>query len=204
MPYYKSPQQLNGTGPSIEFSPSRPYWIDAYLVPPIDEGQPISLTVLSNREGATAVMLAYYDFSLQSIVGPALVNVIFAPNQKGLVIYTKADRSGPYLLSITSYNSSYSFHLTSVWSPFYGLKSLVIYAFGLLPTGLIMVYYDGIVEQRQRMEEKALKGIRAGRLRVLPVSDISFANFCKAYDFEVYLRLHSTIMKADLFAFAFS
>jgi len=163
LPYYKSPQQLNGTGPSIEFTPSRPYWINSYLIPPIDAGQPISLTVLSDREGATTVLLAYYNFNLQSIVGPALINAIFSPYQKGIAVFTKADRSGPYLLTITSYNSSYTFHLTSVWSPFYGLKSLVICAFGILPIGCVMVYYDSIVEQRERMAEDALRAIRKGR-----------------------------------------
>jgi len=160
MPYYKSPQKLEGIGPGIEFTPSRPYWIKSYFIPPIDEGQSISLTVLSDREGATTVVLAYYDEVRQSIVAPTLVSVVFSPDEKGLSVFTKADRSGPYLLTITSYNSSYTFYLTSVWSPFYGLRSLTIYAFGLLPLGLVMIYYDEIVEKREQMEEEALRGIK--------------------------------------------
>jgi len=160
MPYYKSPQRLEGTGPGIEFTPSRPYWIKSYFIPPIDAGQPISLTVLSDREGATTVVLAYYDEARQSIVAPALVSVIFNPDEKGLAVFTKADRSGPYLLTITSYNSSYTFYLTSVWSAFYELRTLNIYAFGLLPLGLATIYYDEIVEKRERMAEEALGGIK--------------------------------------------
>ena len=161
MPYYKSPQRLEGIGPGVNFTPSRPYWINSYLIPPIDAGQPISLTVLSDREGATTVVLAYFDEALQSIVAPVLVSVIFSPDEKGLSVFTKADRSGPYLLTITSYNSSYTFYLTSVWSPFYGLRNLTIYAFGLLPLGLVMIYYDEIVEKRKQMEEEALRGIKS-------------------------------------------
>jgi hypothetical protein len=161
MPYYKSPQRLEGTGPGVNFTPSRPYWINSYLIPPIDAGRPISLTVLSDREGATTVVLAYFDEALQSIVAPALVSVIFSPDEKGLAVFTKADRSGPYLLTITSYNSSYTFYLTSVWSPFYGLRNLTIYSFGLLPLGLVMIYYDEIVEKRKQMEEEALRGIKS-------------------------------------------
>lgn len=160
MPYYKSPQRLDGTGPGIVFTPSRPYWIKSYFIPPIDAGQPISLSILSDREGATTVVLAYYDQASQSIVAPALVTVIFSPNEKGLAVFTKADRTGPYLLTITSYNSSYTFYLTSVWSPFYVLRTLTIYAFLLLPLGLVMIYYDEIVEQRERMTEEALRGIK--------------------------------------------
>jgi len=163
MPYYKSPQRLEGSGPGIAFTPSRPYWITSYFIPPIDAGQPISLTVLSDREGATTVVLAYYDQARQSIVAPALVSVIFNPDEKGLVVFTKADRSGPYLLTITSYNSSYTFYVTSVWSAFYELRTLTIYAFGLFPLGLVTIYYDEIVEKRERIAEEALRGIKKTR-----------------------------------------
>ena len=163
MPYYKSPQRLEGSGPGVEFTSSLPYWINSYLVPPVDAGQQMYLSVLSNRAGATTVLLAPYDQDSQTIVGPALVNVAFDPSQKGLVVYTRATRPGPYLLTITSYNSTYSFTLTSVWSPFYGLRSLTIYALGLLPLGAVILYYDGIVERRERMVEEALKGIKKVR-----------------------------------------
>lgn len=160
MPYYKSSQRLEGSGPGVQFTSFRPYWINSYFIPPIDASQPISLTVLSDREGATTVVLAYYDESLQSIVGPPLVDVIFAPDQKGLVAFTRADRSGPYLLTITSFNSSFTFYITSEWSPFYKLRTLAIYSFGLLPMGAVIVYYDQISEQREKMVEEALRGIK--------------------------------------------
>jgi len=157
MPYYKSPQRLEGIGPGVEYTPSRPYWIKSFFIPPVNAGQPISLTVLSDREGATTVVLAYYDEAQQSIVGPALVSVIFSSHEKGLSVFTKANRSGPYLLTITSYNSTYTFYVASVWSPFYGLRILTIYAFGLIPIGLVTIYYDEIVERREQMEEEALR-----------------------------------------------
>ena len=163
MPYYKSPQRLEGSGPGIEFTASRPYWINSYFIPPIDAGQPISLTVLSDRAGATTVVLAYYDENLQSIVGPPLVDVIFAPDQKGLVAFTRADRSGPYFLTIDSFNSSFTFYVASEWSPFYRLRTLAVYSFGLLPVGAVIVYYDEISEQREKMVEKALRGIKEAR-----------------------------------------
>ena len=160
MPYYKSPQRLEGSGPNVDFTSSRPYWINAYLIPPIDADQPISLTLLSNRPGATTVVLAYYDENLQTIVGPAVADAVFASDQKGLYVFTETDRSGPYMLIITSYNSSYTFSLVSVWSPFYQFRNLAIYSFLIVPVGAVMIYYDEILEQRQEMVEKALKGIR--------------------------------------------
>jgi hypothetical protein len=163
MPYYKSPQRLEGAGPGVKFTASQPYWINSYFIPPIDSGQPISLTVLSDRPGETTVVLAYYDENLQSIVGPPLINVIFAPDQKGLVAFTRASRTGPYFLTIDSFNSTFIFYISSTWSPFYKLRTLAIYSFGLLPVGLVVLYYDEICEQREKMFEKAVSGIRRPR-----------------------------------------
>jgi len=164
MPYYKSPQRLEGSGPGVEFSSSRPYWINAYLIPPIDANQLVSLTLLSDRPGSTTVVLAYFDENLQSIVGPPLADAIFAPDQKGLVVFTTTRRSGPYMLIVTSFNSSYTFSLSSVWSPFYQFRNLAIYSFLLLPISLVMVYYDGIMERRDEIAERALNHIRERRV----------------------------------------
>jgi hypothetical protein len=84
-------------------------------------------------------------------------------SQKGLAVYTTATRSGPYLLTITSYNSTYTFSLSSVWSPFYAFRSLTIAGLGVLPLGVVVLYYAGIAERRNRMVEEALKGI--GKVR---------------------------------------
>ncbi len=163
LPFYKSPQHLDGSGPGVEFSPSLPYWIKSYLIPPINSGTPVNLSVLSDRPGATSVLLAPYDENQQTIVAPVLVNVVFSPSEKGIAVFTNASRTGPYLLTITSYNSSYTFHLASVWSPFYAFRGLTILGIGLGPLGVVMVYYDRLNERREKMAEEALKGIGKGR-----------------------------------------
>ncbi len=157
MPYYKSPQRLEGNGPNVEFSSSRSYWIKTYIIPPIDAGNPISLNLLSNKTGSTTVLLAPFDQQTQTITGPVVVNAAFGKDQKGLVIFTQATRSAPYMLMITSYNSSYTFYLDSVWSPFYQFRASTTYALGILPVGLVMLYYDSITEKRERIFEKALR-----------------------------------------------
>jgi hypothetical protein len=160
MPYYKTQQLLEGTGPNIEFTPQQQYWIKSYIIPPIDVGTPINLSVLSDRPGRTVVLLAIYDQQQQSIVGPALVNTAFAENQKGLAVLTTAPRTSSYMLSITSYNSSYVFSLTSVWSPFYEFRSMTTFGIAVVPLGLITIYYDRIAERREKMFEAAMKNIR--------------------------------------------
>jgi hypothetical protein len=160
MPYYKSPQRLEGNGPKVTFTASLPYWISSYLIPPVDKGQPMSLSLQSSKVGSTSVLLSPYDENTQTIVGPPLVNVVFPSYQKALVVFTNASRSGPYLLVITSYNSTYAFYFTSVWSPFYPFRTLTIYGIALLPFGVIILYYDQIVERREKMAQQALRGIK--------------------------------------------
>ena len=163
MPYYKSPQQMQGSGPGVNFSSSLPYWINSYLIPPIDAGKPIALSVLSNKAGSTAVLLASFDQATQTITGPPLVNVAFAHSEKGLVAFTNTTLPGPYILQITSYNSSYTFYLSSVWSPFYQFRTLTVYGLGILPLGAVTVYYDRTCERREKVAEEALQGIRTVR-----------------------------------------
>jgi len=160
LPYYKTPQRLQGTGPNVEFTPSRPYWITSYIVPPIDRGQPINLIVLSDRPGSTTVLLAPYNPQSQTIAGPALVNVVFAEDQRGIVVFTNASRTAPYMLVITSYNSSFTFHLTSVWSPFYEYRYVTTFGIAAVAFGLVMLYYDGIMEKREKQFEEAMKSIK--------------------------------------------
>jgi hypothetical protein len=159
MPYYKSPQNLQDSGPNLDTTPGRPYVIQSYILPPIDAGQRINLSLLTNKPGSTAVLLAPYNSKDQTIATPILVNAVFAKDQKGIAVFTNASRTATYILIVTSYNSSFTFILTSVWSPFYELRSFTVYALAVIPLGLVIVYYDGIVERRQRMFEEALRGI---------------------------------------------
>ena len=159
MPFYKSPQRLQGSGPNVDFSAKLPYFIRSYIIPPIDDGQPINLSVLSDHPGSTTVLLAAYDSNSQTITGPVLLNVAFAKDQKGVAIFTAAGKTSPYMLQITSYNSSFTFNLTSVWSPFYELRSLATLGLATTPFGLVIVYYDSIAERKEKMFEEALKGV---------------------------------------------
>jgi len=159
MPYYKVPQRLTGTGPNVSFSSKTTYWTRFYIVPPIDQGTPINLNLLSDKAGRTSVILVPYDPQLQTIVFPPLVNVVFRNDQRGIVVFANATRSGPYMLMITSYNSTYQFSVSSVWSPFYDLRSATTFAILLIPIGLVTIYYDGIVERKEKKFNEALKGL---------------------------------------------
>jgi hypothetical protein len=118
MTYYKSQQNLQGSGPNIDTTPDRPYVIQSYVLTPIDAGQRINLSLLSNKPGSTAVLLAPYNSKNQTIPKPIIVNAVFGKDQKGIAVFTNASRTAPYILMVTSFNSSFTSILTSVWSPF--------------------------------------------------------------------------------------
>ena len=159
MPYYKVPARLSGAGPHGAFRRDEPYIVSTYITPPIDKGTAISLTILSSKPSTTAILLAPFDPNQETIEPPIVLNVVFGPSQKGLVYFSTAPSTAQYLLMITSYNSTFEFRLSSVWSPFYDFRGLIVLGLLALPVGIVALYYDGLVERRDRMFKEALKGI---------------------------------------------
>ena len=161
LPNYKIPQQLAGEGPKVQYNN---YAVTSYIVPPIDQGSPISFNFLSDKPGATTVLLAPFNSAQQSIDMPVVLNIAFAPTQKGIVFYTSAPKTAPYMLMITSYNSSsFQFTLDSVWSPFYQCRSATTFGILVLLVGVLSLYYCEYAERREQMFKKALSGIRGAR-----------------------------------------
>lgn len=154
LPYYKMPQRITDIGPRVE-----PYIIMTHLTPPIDKGAPISLDFLSDKPGATTLLLASFDSDTQTIDIPPVLHVAFDPEQKEIVFYSRAPKTASYLLMITSYNSSFRFTLNSVWSPFYEYRSATVFGIIVLLLGIVSVYYCEYAERKEQMFKKALSGI---------------------------------------------
>jgi len=158
LPYYKIPEQLASQGPRVQYDP---YTVSTYIVPPIDQGSPINLNLLSDRPGTTTILLAPFDSADQSIDLPVVLHVTFGSTQKGLVYFGSAPKSAPYLLMITSYNgSSFQFTLDSVWSPFYQYRSATVFGIFVLLVGIVSVYYLEYAERKERMFKKGLSGLK--------------------------------------------
>lgn len=159
LPNYKIPQRLAGEGPKVQYNT---YTVSSYIVPPIDQGSPISLDFLSDKPGATTVLLAPFDSAEQSIDLPVVLHVAFASSQKGIVFYTSAPKTAPYMLMITSYNSSsFQFTLDSVWSPFYQYRSATTFGILTLLVGVLSLYYCEYGAPRTDVQEGSLRDSRA-------------------------------------------
>jgi len=106
--------------------------------------------------------LAPFDLQTESVSGPSVVNEMLGPTDTGLVFFGRATNSSMYSLRISSWNSTYSVRVESRWSRFFQFRYGIVVGAALVPASLFLFYYDGIVEKRDRMFEKALKGIEAG------------------------------------------
>ena len=157
LPAYKSPQAFTASGPNVTFTADRNYWIDYYLIPPIDEGTPITLTLVSSKPGTTWVSLAPFDLQTESISGPPVVNEMLGPNQTGLVYFGRSTKSAVYSLKISSWNSTYTIRIESRWSRFFDFRYGIVFGAGLIPASFLLFYYDGIVEKRDKMFEEAIR-----------------------------------------------
>ena len=157
LPYYKTPQRISATGPKVQ---SLPYTVSTYIIPPIDAGAPISLHFQSDKSGATTILLAPFNANEQTIEIPPVLHVVFAPTQQGIVFYSPAPKTAPYLLMVTSYkNSTFQFIFDSVWSPFYPYRDATVFGVLSLMIGIASLLYSEHAERKERMFRKALTGL---------------------------------------------
>jgi len=161
LPGYKTPQTFTASGPKVSFTEERDYWIDFYLIPPIDEGRAITLTLISSKPGSTWVYLGPFDMETSSLSGQPVVNEMLGQNETGLVIFGRSTKSSIYSLRITSFNSTYSVRVQSTWSSYFAFRYGLVVGAGLIPASLLIIYYDGMMEKRDRMFEAALKDTKA-------------------------------------------
>jgi hypothetical protein len=82
LPQYKTPQTFTASGPNVNFTSEREYWIDFHLIAPIDEGQPITLTLVSSKPGSTHVCLGPFDLQTSLFSGPPLLNKMLGENKR--------------------------------------------------------------------------------------------------------------------------
>jgi hypothetical protein len=88
-------------------------------------------------------------------------------NEAELVVSGRATKAGVYSLRITSWNSTYSVRVQSVWSPYYfNLRHVIVVAGALMLGSLLLLYYGGIVEKRERMS--ASQAYATCKSRIIP------------------------------------
>jgi hypothetical protein len=142
LPLINQPQSMTVEGPrGIDPNQVKSYWVDTVITPPIERGTAIIITLTASKPGSTAILI-FPSTSNGDPIGPPLLTRIFSSDMKTLHEVLSAQTSGHYLISITSMKgSTYSLKISSVWSPFYELKTILLYGIILLLAGLFLLYY---------------------------------------------------------------
>jgi hypothetical protein len=167
LPEYRTPQTFTASGPNVTFTSERDYWIDFYLIPPIGEGQPITLTLVSSKPGSTQICLGPFDLQTSLFSGPPVVNEMLGQNETELVVFGRATKSAVHSLRITSWNSTYSVTVQSAWSPYYfNFRYVIVVAGALMPGSLLLLHYGRIVEKRERLS--ASQAYATCKPRIIP------------------------------------
>ena len=60
-----------------------------------------------------------------------------------------------YFVSVVSIRNNYTLTISSIWSPFDSLRAYLYLGISAIPAGLLIIYYDRIVEKRDRMYRDA-------------------------------------------------
>ena len=157
LPLVKLPQTFARKGPSIALDERTTYWIDNWVLPPIDAGTPVLVDLEASIPGGLSIVI-FPSQGGEVIPGSsALVTHVFDANQQTFSTSVIAMISSEYIISIVSIKNTFTLTINSKWSPFYGLKAYLYLGLGMLPVGLLIIYSDKINESKERILREALK-----------------------------------------------
>jgi len=160
LPFVKIPQTFVKKGPSVKLDETTTYWIDTWVLPPIDAGTPFSVELIGAHPGGlTIAVLPSQDSETIPNSRPLLTNV-FNSTQNRLYISTTTSVSSQYTVFIVSIRNNFTLTINSRWSPFYNLRVYLYCGIGAIPAGLLVIYYWKIREERERVIREALKADR--------------------------------------------
>lgn len=158
LPLVKLPQTFVKKGPDVKLNETITYWIDTYVLPPINAGTPFSVDLEGAQPGGlTIAILPSRDGEVIPGSSPLLTDVLDRSQQR-LSISTTAPMSSEYTIFIVSMRNNFTLRIKSNWSPFYNLRVNLYFGVGGLLAGLLIIYYDRINEGQKRIIREALKG----------------------------------------------
>jgi hypothetical protein len=154
LPLVKLPQTFNRTGPSA-VAGSNQYWIDTFILPQIDNGTVIMIYLKGVHPGGLGITIIPYQEGAPIVGATPVINYIFETDQETLTAQSMATLDAEYFVSVVSIMNSYSLTISSVWSPYNSLRTYLYPGLSMLPAGLLIVYYDRIIEKRDEQIRKS-------------------------------------------------
>ena len=158
LPLVKFPQTLLRKGPSVKFDEATTYWIDTWILPPIDAGTPFSVDLEAGSPGGLSIAILPSRGGEVIPGSSPLLTHVFEPTQQTLSASKTAPMSSEYTVFIISVRNNFTLTISSKWSPFYDLRVYLYLGLATLPAGLLIIYYDGTKESKERLIREAVKG----------------------------------------------
>jgi hypothetical protein len=156
LPIVKLPQTLVKTGPSVNLTESNNYWIDTFVLPTIDNDTEVVVTLRGGHAGSLGITIIPFRDGAAVVGALPVINYIFDPSQQTFTASARTTMKSEYFVSILSIRNNYTLTINSIWSPFDSLRAYVYLGLSAIPAGLLIIYYDRIVEKRDRMYRNAL------------------------------------------------
>jgi hypothetical protein len=151
LPLVKLPQTYVKRGPSVKLDETTQYWIDTSILPNIDKGTPFSVDLVGGHSGGLGItILPFRDGAVIAGASP-LINQIFTADQQRFTASANTSIFSEYLVSIVSIRNNYTLTINSRWSPFDSFRAYTYLGLSALPAGLLIIYYDNILEKRDRL-----------------------------------------------------
>jgi hypothetical protein len=156
LPLVKMPQTLFKRGPTVELNENVTYWIDTWILPPIDAGTQVSVDLEAGSPGNISIAILPSQGGVVTSGSPLLIYV-FDPTRQKFSANETAPVTSEYLVFISCIKNNFTLTIKSRWSPFYSLRTFVYLGLGALPAGLLIIYYDRILENKERLIRESLK-----------------------------------------------
>ena len=155
LPIVKLPQTLIKTGPSVNLSNYTNYWIDTFVIPTIDNDTDVTITLRGDHQGGLGITIIPFKDGAAVVGALPIINFIEEPSQQTFTISAKTSMMSEYFVSVVSIRNNYTLTINSIWSPFDSLRPYLYFGLSEIPAGLLLIYYDRIVEKRDHMYKNA-------------------------------------------------
>jgi hypothetical protein len=157
LPLVKMPQTLVKRGPSVELNENVTYWIDTWILPPIDAGTQVSVDLRARNPGNISIAILPFQGGEVISGSSPLLTYVFDSTRQTFSANAAAPVTSEYLVSIVCIKNNYTLTINSSWSPFYSIRTYIYLGLGALPAGILIIYYDRILENKDRLIRESLK-----------------------------------------------
>ena len=167
LPLVKLPQTLVKAGPRVTLNESAQYWIDTFILPTIDYDTPVLVSIRGEHAGGVSVTIIPWRDGSTIMGEKPIINYIFEEDQQTYTTTAKASMTSEYFVSVFCIRNNYTLTINSVWSPYYNLRAYLYLGLSALPAGLLVIYYDRILDKRDQIIKKA-QAESSNRLELAP------------------------------------